>query len=68
MIVRSREDNKLSFPDFTLPGTIFNVCTEGNIYLAHYNTDDLSDDRDICDSIVCTSQYADSKIWYVHTI
>jgi len=46
MIVRSREDSKLSFPAFYLSGTLFKVCDEVK-YLGHYITDDLSDDRDI---------------------
>ena len=46
MIARSREDNKLSFPAFSLSGTVLKVCDEVK-YLGHYITDDLSDDRDI---------------------
>ena len=46
MIVRSKEDNKLSFPAFFLSGTVLKICEEVK-YLGHYLTDDLSDDRDI---------------------
>lgn len=46
MIVRSREDRKLSFPEFSLSGIALKVCDEVK-YLGHYITDDLSDDRDI---------------------
>lgn len=46
MIVRSREDRKLTFPEFSLSGTVLRVCDEAK-YLGHYLTDDLSDDKDI---------------------
>lgn len=46
MIVRSREDSKMSFPDFQLSGAILSVCNEVKC-LGHYITDDLSDGRDL---------------------
>ena len=46
MIIRSKEDSKLSFPVFFLSGTALKVCDEVK-YLGHYLTNDLSDDRDI---------------------
>lgn len=46
MIVRSREDRKLLFPEFSLSGIDLKVCDEAK-YLGHYLNEDLSDDRDI---------------------
>ena len=46
LIVRSREDAKAVFPQFTLSGNILLVCKEIK-YLGHYITEDLSDDKDI---------------------
>jgi len=58
MIVRSREDRKLTFPDFSLSGTVLRVCDEVK-YLGHYLTDKLSN-RDI--SIQCRIMYAQAKM------
>ena len=46
MIVRSKEDNKLSFPAFSLSGSALKTCEEVK-YLGHYLAHDMSDDRDI---------------------
>ena len=46
MIARSRDDSKLTFPDFFLSGNRLKVTNECK-YLGHYVTADLSDDRDI---------------------
>ena len=46
MIVRSKEDRKLSFPVFFLSVMALEVRDEVK-YLGHYLTNDLSDDRDI---------------------
>ncbi len=64
-IVRIREDRKLTFPDFSLSGSVIKVCNESK-YLGHYITDDLSGDRDMYRQC-CTlyGQYVDSQILYV---
>ncbi len=64
-IVEIREDRKLTFPDFSLSGSVIKVCNESK-YLGHYITDDLSDDRDMYRQC-CTlyGQYVDSQIVYV---
>ena len=41
-----KADKKLTTPNFSLSGTVLNICNEAK-YLGHYKTDDLSDDRDI---------------------
>ena len=46
MIVRSRKDEQLVFPEFFLSDIALKVCNEAK-YLGHYITDDLSDDKDI---------------------
>ncbi|KAK7933294.1 hypothetical protein WMY93_004190 [Mugilogobius chulae] len=46
MIVRSREDSKLVYPDFYLTGIKLKETKEYK-YLGHYLSADLSDDRDI---------------------
>ena len=46
MIVRTREDRQLTFPDFLLYGTVLSVCKEIT-YLGHIISDDLSNDKDI---------------------
>lgn len=46
MIVKSKEDTKLSFPDFALSGSILQVSDEVK-YLGGYITADMSDDRNI---------------------
>ena len=46
LIVRSREDAKAVFPNFTLSSNILLVSKDIK-YLGHYISDDLSDDRDI---------------------
>ena len=58
MIVRSKDDSKLSFPDFFLSGTVLEVCNEAKC-LGHYITDDLSDDRDIFRQ--CRAMYAQAN-------
>ena len=51
MIIRSKADKKLTTPNFSLSGTVLNICNEAK-YLGHYITDDLSDDLTFIDSIV----------------
>ena len=46
MIIRSRDNRDLNFPEFRLSGEILQVCRETK-YLGHYFTDDLKDDKDI---------------------
>ena len=46
MIVRTREDRQLTFPDFHLSGAVLSVCSEIK-YLGHIISNDLSDDKDI---------------------
>ena len=46
MIVRGREDKKLTFPSFSLSGSPLELCHEIK-YLGHIITDDWMDDRDI---------------------
>ena len=46
MIVRSKEDRKLVFPDLFLSGTALKVCDDVK-YLGHHFVNDLSDDKDI---------------------
>lgn len=46
MIVKTKEDQKLVFPDFYLCGNVLQVTKEFK-YLGHYITSDLSDDRDM---------------------
>ena len=46
MIVRSKEDRQLTFPDFFLSGSGLDVCSEIK-YLGHIISNDLSDDKDI---------------------
>ena len=46
MIVRSKEDRQLTFPDFFLSGSGLDVCSEIK-YLGHIISNDLSDDMDI---------------------
>lgn len=46
MIVRSKEDKKMIFPDFYLCDSPLMVCKEVK-YLGHIITDDLYDDRDM---------------------
>ena len=60
MIVRSKEDRKLVFPDFFLSGTALKVCDDVK-YLGHHFVNDLSDDKDInrqCRKMIWSSQYA----------
>ena len=59
MIVRTREDKKLSFPDFYLSDSCLSVCQEIK-YLGHIFTDDLHDDRDI--SRQCRKLYAQANM------
>lgn len=47
MVIRSREDRKLLFPDLSLSDTVLKVCKEVK-YLRHYISDDLSDDLQTC--------------------
>ena len=46
MIVRSKDDKGVSFPDFHLSGSKVSICDEYK-YLGHYFTCDLKDDKDI---------------------
>lgn len=47
MKVRSKKDNKMTFPVFYLGDSSHMVCNEIK-YLGHIILDDLSDNRDIC--------------------
>ena len=46
MIVKSKEDRKLCFPEFCLCGQVLNVCSQAK-YLGHFITHDMSDDADL---------------------
>lgn len=46
MVVRTKEDSKLIFPDFSLTGSVLNSSNMVK-YLGHYISNDLTDDRDI---------------------
>lgn len=59
MIVRSKEDNKMLFPAFSLFGTVLKTCNEVK-YLGHHLTDDLSDDKDI--QRQCRMMYAQANM------
>ena len=51
--------NRLVFPDLYLCGAKLNVCTEV-MYLGHFFTEDLSDDKDI--SRQCRKLYAQGNM------
>ena len=59
MIVRSKEDRKLVFPDFFLSGTALKVCDEIK-YLGHHIVNDLSDHKDI--NRQCRKIYAQANV------
>jgi len=59
MIVRSRKDHKLLFPDFSLSGIVLKECTAVK-YLGHYITDDLADYMDIYRQ--CRLMYAQTNM------
>ena len=59
MIVRTRGDKNLTFPDFHLSGSCLSVCQETK-YLGHIFTDALRDDRDI--SRQCRKLYAQANM------
>jgi len=55
MVVKAKDDRKMSLPQFYLSGELLNVCSEVK-YLGHICTDDLSDDKDIARQ--CRKLYA----------
>ncbi len=50
MIIKVKNDRKFYFPQFYLSGEVLNVCSVAK-YLGHFCTEDLSDDKDIIDSV-----------------
>ncbi len=65
MIVKTKEDRQLVFPQFLLSGEVLNVCNKIK-YLGHFCTDELNDDADI--ERQCRRLYAQSNtlVWKFH--